>query len=124
MTSAAAWMPRRSQILRHMDNAYDIPGSRAVLGLMIVEECDEVTFAPTRQWLDEAANQVSREMVEASLPHRTAAVRQQLIDGRLGVHDMAGDFGAVRAPLPPAQYSLPIRLTLDPRPGRKPGPIA
>lgn len=101
-TSATAWMPRRSQILRDMDNAYDIPGSRAVLGLMIVEECDEVTFAPTQHWLDEAANQVSKEMVEASLPHRTAAVRQQLIDGYLGVTSWRAISARCGLPWPPA----------------------
>jgi hypothetical protein len=84
-TTTTTWMSRRSQILRHMDSAYEVAGARTVLGLMIVEECDEDPFPPTKHWLDEAASQVSGDLIEASLPHRPATVQQQLIDGFLGV---------------------------------------
>src|SRR4029077_17960689 len=36
-TAVTTWMPRRSQMLRHMDAAWDIRRGKRVLGLMIVE---------------------------------------------------------------------------------------
>lgn len=103
-TTATTWMPRRSQILRHMDSAYEVAGGRVVLGLMIVEECDDVTFRPTQRWLDEAAKQVSDDLIEASLPHRSGAVRQQLVDGFLGVTTWRAVAERCGLPWPPEEY--------------------
>lgn len=83
-TSATTWMPRRSQILRHMDAATEIADGRRVFGLMIVEGLPGAD-GPSQYWLTEAADQVAHTLVADSLPHRTALEREQVVDGFLGV---------------------------------------
>lgn len=85
-TSVTTWMGNRSQMLRHMDAAFDIAGRRRVLGLEIVEgPGDADAEIPSAYWLDEAKKLRSDKVLAASLPHRDVAVRGQLRDGFLGV---------------------------------------
>lgn len=86
LTTDTTWMPRRSQILRHMDAAWEIRAGRRVLGLVIVEGSGGAdALAPSRYWIDQANDQVSDDLLENSLPHRDTATRKVLSDGFLGV---------------------------------------
>jgi hypothetical protein len=84
-TEVTTWMPRRSQMLRHMDAAWEIRGAKRILGLMIVEGDGPNAVQPSNYWLSEANRQIDVESLSESLPHRPAGVRQQLADGFLGV---------------------------------------
>jgi len=85
-TVATTWMRRRSQMLRHMDAAWEVRGGRRVLGLMIVEGQRGIgATTPTEHWLREADEQVLEQTLTASLPHRTPAECNQIADGFLGV---------------------------------------
>ena len=84
-TSKTTWMARRSQLVRHMDAAFEVRDDRRVLGLLIVEGTDGpdgLTLPPF--WRSEADEQVSKEMLTASLPHRTPEERRILASGMLG----------------------------------------
>jgi hypothetical protein len=85
-TSVTTWMPRRSQILRHMDAAYEIRGAKRVFGMMIVEGnggADAVTVSD--HWIKQAHEQVLEHTLTASLPHRSAEERRNISAGFLGV---------------------------------------
>lgn len=85
-TAVTTWMRSRSQMLRHMDAAWDIGGGKRVLGLMIVEGqggADATT--PNNHWLTQANDQVLAETLADSLPHRDPVERNQIADGFLGV---------------------------------------
>jgi hypothetical protein len=85
-TAVTTWMRSRSQMLRHMDAAWDISDGKRVFGLMIVEGhggADAIT--PTDHWLTQANNQVLERTLTESLPHRSSAERSQLANGFLGV---------------------------------------
>jgi hypothetical protein len=85
-TTVTTWMRSRSQILRHMDAAWEIGGGKRVLGLLIVEGhggADAET--PNDHWLAEANSQVLAETLSDSLPHREPVQRHQIAAGFLGV---------------------------------------
>jgi hypothetical protein len=85
-TSMTTWMPRRSQMLRHMDAASEIRGDRRVVGLMIVEgQSGAYAMVPSEYWLKEAKDQVLERTLADSLPHRSADERIQIADGFVGV---------------------------------------
>lgn len=85
-TTTTTWMPKRSQILRHMDAAWEIREGKPVLGLMIIEGSDHARgLEPSPYWLGEANSQIVDEMLKSSLPHRTAKERIAIADGFLGV---------------------------------------
>lgn len=84
-TTKTKWMGRRSQLVRHMDAALEIAGTRRVFGLLIVEPTETSDQRPTKFWLDQMEQQRSDEMLASSLPHRTAAERTLLKNGILGV---------------------------------------
>jgi hypothetical protein len=85
-TTVTTWMPMRSQMLRHMDAAWDIRGGKRLLGLMIVEgHGDAEAVMPTDHWLTQANEQVLPSTLAASLPHRSVDERKQIADGFLGV---------------------------------------
>lgn len=85
-TTTTQWMRMRSQLVRHMDAAYDsFPGKR-ILGLMIVEgEGDATALQPSAHWVEQSTAQHGDAMIEASLPHRDTAIRSAIRDGMLGV---------------------------------------
>ena len=85
-TSVTTWMPKRSQMLRHMDAAYEIRGGKRVLGLMIVEGnggADTVTVSD--HWTQQAGEQILEQTQNDSLPHRGVEERRQIAAGFLGV---------------------------------------
>ena len=61
----------RDQLIRHMDAALELAGSRVVLGLIIYEE--DAPYVPS----------ISNEMIEESLPHRTQTDRDRIRRGWL-----------------------------------------
>ena len=50
-TTKTTWMKKRSQLIRHMDAAWEVAKGRAVLGLLLVEgEADDPLSVP-KKWL-------------------------------------------------------------------------
>lgn len=84
-TTNTKWMSNRSQLLRHMDAATEIAGNRQVYGLLIVEGTEQNPNIPPQHWLEQTDYQVSSEMLQNSLPHRTAKQRQIIANNVLGV---------------------------------------
>ena len=85
-TTVTTWMPCRSQMLRHMDAAWDIRGSKRVLGLMIVEGSGGASaITPTEHWLKQVNEQVLARTLIDSLPHRSPDDRDRIANGFLGV---------------------------------------
>jgi hypothetical protein len=85
-TTQTTWMRHRSQLVRHMDAAFDaFPGKR-ILGLLIVEgDGDADAVVPSVFWSDQCAAQYEPTMIEGSLPHRNRLEREAIGDGILGV---------------------------------------
>jgi hypothetical protein len=85
-TAVTTWMSSRSQMLRHMDAAWEIRGGKRVLGLMVVEgRGGAEAVAPDDHWLIEANAQVLEATMAKSLPHRGVSDRHQIAEGFLGV---------------------------------------
>jgi hypothetical protein len=85
-TSVTTWMPKRNQMLRHMDAAWEIRGNKRVLGLMIVEGdggADAVTVSD--HWNSQANAQVLEQTQTDSLPHRSVEARREIAAGFKGV---------------------------------------
>jgi len=87
-TTITKWMPRRSQLVRHMDAAlaFDRFRNKRVLGLLIAEGeggADAVT--PSTHWLEQSAEQYEESMLADSLPHRPIEERERIANGMLGV---------------------------------------
>jgi hypothetical protein len=98
-TTHTSWMPRRSQLLRHMDAALDAFPKKRVLGLLVVEgDGDANALAPAVRWIRECAAQYEQSMLDDSLPHRTSAQRRQIADGVLGVTTWQSVCAAVGVP--------------------------
>lgn len=86
LTTTTTWMAKRSQIIRHMDAAYEIRGARKVLGLTIVEgEGGSEAVTPTQYWLDQADEQVAPRVLAGSLPRRSPRLHSEIAGGFLGV---------------------------------------
>jgi hypothetical protein len=84
-TISTTWMPKRSQMLRHMDAAWEIRGAKRVLGLMIVEGdggADAVTVSS--HWANQAKQQILEHTLTESFPHRRVEERRQIAGGFLG----------------------------------------
>lgn len=97
-TTKTTWMKRRSQMLRHMDCASEIAGTRTVLGFFIVESDDDNDRGIPKVWQDAATDTVTKEMLEASLPHRNEDFIEKLANGFLGVttwQEVCEEFGIV-----------------------------
>lgn len=101
-TAVTTWMPQRSQMLRHMDAAWELRSGRQVLGLMIVEgQGGSDATAPSDYWLKQADGQVIDPALNASLPHRTPGERKEIADGFLGVTTWQQVCAEFRLPWPP-----------------------
>jgi hypothetical protein len=84
-TSSTNWMPKRSQMLRHMDAAWEIRGAKRVLGLMIVEgDGGADAVAVSSHWANQARQQILERTLTDSLPHRSVEERRQIAGGFLG----------------------------------------
>ncbi|MBW3540974.1 MAG: hypothetical protein KY476_11945 [Planctomycetes bacterium] len=84
-TTHTKWMPVRHQMLRHIDAAFEVRGSKAVLGFFIVEgEPPDSCLVPPA-WLTAAAATVSPDVLASSLPHRSQPERDELAKAFIGV---------------------------------------
>ena len=84
-TTQTSWMPRRSQLVRHMDAATDHFKGKSVFGLLIVEGSGVDPTQPSQHWHSECAAQYAPEMLADSLPHRTEEERAAIGRNVLGV---------------------------------------
>jgi hypothetical protein len=84
-TTATTWMPIRHQMLRHLDGAWEIRGSRAVYGLFIVESDPARPRDIPPVWEDFAKATVSAGALAGSLPHRRAEEQRRIAEAFLGV---------------------------------------
>jgi hypothetical protein len=111
-TTETVWMPGRHQMLRHLDCAWEMRGSRSVLGFFIVEGDggrEAVTVPPL--WIEAARRTASEEEVlNTSLPHRTKEEQREIASCFLG----ATTWQAVCNELDLDWSKLPIRI--DPAP--------
>jgi hypothetical protein len=82
-TTDTTWMPGRHQMWRHIDAAWEIRGSRGVVGFFIVE--GDADGSVPRHWQVAAERTWSDEVLASSLPHRTPEERAQLRRCFLGV---------------------------------------
>jgi len=102
-TTKTKWMPQRSQLLRHMDAATEIAAGRQVYGLLMVEGREPDPRQVPQFWLDEVDAQVADDLLDSSLPHRTAEEKNTIAAGVLGAitwQRVCADFSI---PWPPDQ---------------------
>jgi hypothetical protein len=102
-TTKTKWMPRRSQLLRHMDAAFEKANGRTVLGLLIVEGQQPNPLEVPVNWAAVCSETVSPDLLEASLPHRSPAEREQLRQGILGAATWQRVCQTFDLPWPPAE---------------------
>lgn len=86
-TTKTTWMPERHQMLRHLDGAWEIRGSRSVYGLFIVEGGDpRDPLAVPQKWRVAFDKSVTDNVLETSLPHRTTVQeRKNIADCLVGI---------------------------------------
>lgn len=85
-TVGTTWMPRRHQILRHLDAAWERRGFRKVYGMLIVEGdggADAVDVPP--QWVHASLSSISTAALADSFPHRGPAEQMEIARCFLGV---------------------------------------
>lgn len=83
-TRKTTWMPIRDQLLRHIDCAWEIRGTRSVLGFMVVEGDSEACDVPQR-WITLVQESRDKEVLNGSLPHRDELERAAIARAVLGV---------------------------------------
>ena len=102
-TTATTWMPRRSQLVRHMDAALEFFPEKRILGLLIVEgDGDGSARTPSDFWKAESAAQYAPAMLADSLPHREAIDRDKIASGMLGVTTWQAVCAEFGIPWPPS----------------------
>ncbi len=84
-TTKTTWMPGRHQMLRHIDNAWEIRGRRKVYGFFLVESCDGICMDVPAEWYDFADQTISAKAIAGSLPHRSQDEARQIANCFLGV---------------------------------------
>ena len=83
-TITTTFMERRSQLIRHMDAAWEVADGRRVLGLLLVEgERPDPMLVPER-WSSASDEQIQPALLLPSLPHRTGEERDIIAGGVLG----------------------------------------
>lgn len=85
-TIGTKWMPRRHQMLRHLDAAWEARGQKRVYSFFILEGegGPDAVEVPAR-WVDAARNTISTTAICDSLPHRDAAEQLAIARCFLGV---------------------------------------
>jgi hypothetical protein len=83
-TTNTTYMAGRHQMLRHLDAAWEIRGSRSVYGIMIVES-DDATGRVPLAWLKAAADIKSSSVVQSSLPHRGPKEQEAIASAFVGI---------------------------------------
>src|SRR5437016_12679330 len=86
-TSTTTWMPKRSQMLRHMDAAsWATSGAKHVYGMIVVEGGGGLdALTPSDYWKAECDAQVIQPTLDCSVPHRSQPERHAKADAFLGV---------------------------------------
>ena len=102
-TSKTTFMAKRSQLIRHMDAAWEVADGRRVLGLLLVEgESPDPMLVPER-WSSASDEQLRPALLMPSLPHRTAEERDIIAGGVLGVATWQGIFEEFSIEWPPVE---------------------
>ncbi len=83
-TSKTTFMPKRSQLIRHMDAAWEMADGRRVLGLLLVEGENPDPMLVPKRWSTASDEQIQPALLVPSLPHRTAEERDVIAEGVLG----------------------------------------
>lgn len=83
-TRDVEWMPGRHQMLRHLDCAWEIRGSKRVVGLFIVEGQGGNGDVPA-DWQEYTQNTISPGAIASSLPHRGPDEQKQIAECFIGV---------------------------------------
>jgi hypothetical protein len=81
-TTRTSWMASRSQMLRHIDAAWEIRGRRDVYGFFVVE-ADDGQSVPAK-WIHAAVSTVSSDSIRSSLPHRSPEEQTEIAASFLG----------------------------------------
>ena len=91
-TSKTTFMPKRSQLIRHMDAAWEVADGRRVLGLLLVEgESPDPMLVP-EQWSSASDEQLRPALLVPSLPHRTVEERDAIAGSVLGAATWQGNY--------------------------------
>ncbi len=84
-TAATKWMPVRHQMLRHMDCAWEIRGSKRVYGFFSVEgDGGADAYDVPEKWIEAIKSTVSDETLKNSLPHRKSNEIKEIAESFLG----------------------------------------
>lgn len=81
-TTKTNWLRGRDQMLRHIDCAFEVRGTRRVYGFLIVEGKDDGRVP--KKWREVCADTVSTKTLDTSLPHRSPDERRAIADAFLG----------------------------------------
>jgi len=103
-TTTTTWMKRRSQLVRHMDSAWEGRGNRRVFGLLVVE-AQHVDRVPP-DWTRETDAEFSKANLVSSLPHRTPQERDDIAAGFLGTTTWQMVCRKLSLPWPPGVDTL------------------
>jgi hypothetical protein len=76
-TTRTSWMPVRHQMLRNIDDVWDEPGRKAVVGFFIVEGRRNELEVPPR-WRQAVREAVGAAALAGSLPHRSPDERDEI----------------------------------------------
>lgn len=102
-TTKTKWMSGRHQMWRHLDAAWEARRTRQVFGFFLVEGRAPAPEHVPRAWREASAGTVSATVMDASLPHRTPAQREEMLQSFLGVatwQSVCSEFGLDAASLP------------------------
>lgn len=94
-TEKTTWMRGRHQMLRHIDDTWEIRGRKAVVGMLIVEGSDHDGSIPD-YWRDYSDSLSTPETIGSSLPHRGPEEQKQIADCYVGVatwQQVCSEFG-------------------------------
>ncbi len=83
-TTKTDWMPVRHQMIRHLDCAYEVKGSRELLGFFVVEGDDGSASVP-QKWIELSNATLADDAVAESLPHRTSEQQREIMSSFLGI---------------------------------------
>jgi hypothetical protein len=83
-TTRTSWMPVRHQMLRNIDDARDRSDGRSVIGFFLIEGDDHDPLTVPQEWREWSAYTVSRNALDASLPHRSESERWAIASAFLG----------------------------------------
>ena len=83
-TIGTKWMAGRHQMLRHIDDAWEIRGNKRVVGFFIVEGAEQDGQVPP-EWLTFAQQTTSPDAISGSLPHRSSEEQAAIAECFIGV---------------------------------------